>query len=118
MDTEAIKVLEELRDHSCDIEDAEFGWYACCNQRDYEGHKPDCERVKALSLAIQALKPLPTLEELERVVYDIKFKDKVIGSSYFSTTEPKDNTTHIRLHKSTCKIIATAILDLLKGERK
>lgn len=51
-----IEILEELLNHSCDIEEAEFGWYTCCSQRDYKGHKSDCERVAAINYAIDKLK--------------------------------------------------------------
>lgn len=55
---ELIKSLEELQDHSCDIEDAEFGYYTCCNQRDYEGHAKDCDRVNLIDRTIARLKDL------------------------------------------------------------
>ena len=80
--TEAIKVLEKIY---------------CTHGEDYcEG---DCLEGQALSLAIQALKPLPTLEELERVIDKVKLE----GMLHIL---PDDR-----------KKLATAILDLLKGER-
>lgn len=64
------------------------------------------EDLEALSLAVQALKPLPTLEELERVI-----ESHQIGKR-FIIEHDKDLPTAEMITN-----LATAILDLLKGER-
>lgn len=53
---ECVSALKDLMNHSCDLKDADFGWYDCCNQKDYRGHKKDCRRVEAISLAISMMK--------------------------------------------------------------
>ena len=53
---EARKVLEDLKDISYyPNEDSEYGVYACCNNPDYKKHKPDCKRVRAITLALRIL---------------------------------------------------------------
>ena len=67
---EAIKDLEDLKNHSCEIEGADFGWYSCCNQRNYQGHKTDCKQAQALNLAISALSQVEKMRAaLEKILY-------------------------------------------------
>lgn len=41
--------VNRAKDHSCDLEGADFGYLTCCQQRDYEGHKSDCYLILALA---------------------------------------------------------------------
>jgi len=43
------EALEKAKNHSCEIEGAEFGIFSCCNQRDYVGHAESCYLVQSLS---------------------------------------------------------------------
>ena len=93
--TEVIKVLEEL---VCNMQ--------LLSPKYYTG---DNKRIKALSLAIQALKPLPTLEEIINIIYD--HSDYLTdGFGYYSNDDSEGVNEGV-------KRLATAILDLLKGER-
>ena len=66
---------------------------------------------EATQYAIQALKPLPTLEELERVIEPSLNEALAYLGDIGSRLNKSDRTT-IKNY------IATAILDLLKGEEQ
>ena len=52
---ELIKELLCLRDLGNTVEGSEFDYYECCAQRDYQGHKEDCKRVKFINEIILIL---------------------------------------------------------------
>ena len=64
---------------------------------------------EALSLAIQALKPLPTLAELGRVIENTE-----LWKNYWNLHWAKYNTDPA---SNELTDLATAILDLLKGDQ-
>lgn len=45
-----LSVIKQALEHSCPIEDADFGYHSCCQQRDYEGHKQNCYLQEAYNL--------------------------------------------------------------------
>ena len=83
--TEAIKVLMDMREDE----------YSCIQAGSSNS------MVKALSLAIQALKPLPTLAELDKTILNTCKKEL-------------NQRIGFMLTKDEARIFSTAILDLLK----
>ena len=48
---EVVKGLRDLLNHSCTLEGGDFGWFSCCNRRDYSGHEKRCDLVKLIKNA-------------------------------------------------------------------